>query len=148
MFIHYGSKKFDRERFEKVKNADYGWVKPDCGGLWGSPVGSECGWKQWNETSHFTECDESNAFRFDLTPDARILHLYSADDLKDLPKIEPEIKMQAVFLDFEAIVKEYDAIWLHLSEDRTPDWERGLYWLLYGWDCDCILVLNSDVVRI
>jgi hypothetical protein len=45
-YIHYGASKFDLDKFVPVKNADFGWTKPDCGGLWGSPVDSEYGWKQ------------------------------------------------------------------------------------------------------
>ncbi|MFR3519297.1 MAG: hypothetical protein ACLTT4_12785 [Coprobacillus cateniformis] len=43
-------------------------------------------------------------------------------------------------LDFEELKRQYDAIEVNISNDY------GLYWKLYGWDCDSILVMNSDVV--
>lgn len=49
--------------------------------------------------------------------------------------------------DFEkAYYLGIDAIELHLSEDESPDGMNGLYWLLYGWDCDSILILNPKIV--
>lgn len=36
----------------------------------------------------------------------------------------------------------YDAIELSLSADHR------LYWDLYGWDCDSILVMNPDKIKI
>jgi len=46
-----------------------------------------------------------------------------------------------VFLDFEKIKESYDAIELLISKDQR------LYYKLYGWDCDCILVLNKDAIE-
>ena len=42
-------------------------------------------------------------------------------------------------LDFEELKKEYDAIEVIISD--------GLYYALYGWDCDSILILNKDIVE-
>ena len=44
--------------------------------------------------------------------------------------------------DFEKMLADgWDAIEFRLSEDSE------LYWALYGWDCDSILVMNPDVVE-
>ena len=52
-------------------------------------------------------------------------------------------------LDFELLTYEYDAIELHLSEDNSRgDFMECLYWVLYGWDCDSILIMNPDVVEV
>jgi len=45
-------------------------------------------------------------------------------------------------VDFESMKKDYDAI--KFNYDNNP----SLYWDLYGWDCDCILVLNKNVIVI
>ena len=44
-------------------------------------------------------------------------------------------------IDFESLSKSYDAIELHLSDS-----EDNLYMMLYGWDCDSILIMNPDVI--
>lgn len=49
-------------------------------------------------------------------------------------------------IDFEALMKDYDAVEVHLSEDSTCGYDDGLYWKMYAWDCDSILIMNPDVV--
>ena len=140
-YIHYGSKQFLKQRFEEVKN--YGWVKPH-GGLWASAVDAEYGWKQWNEHAEWHECIEDNAFRFELAAGAEVIHIRKLEDLVGLPEDGmSEFKISGtVCLDFEKMRKSgIDAIELHLSEDHR------LYWALYGWDCDCILIMNPDIVK-
>ena len=44
-YIHYGSKEFDINRFEKIKNIEL-FFKPS-GGLWGSRVDIDTVWKNW-----------------------------------------------------------------------------------------------------
>ena len=44
-------------------------------------------------------------------------------------------------IDFELMIKNgIDVIEFNLSNDED------LYFALYGWDCDCILVLNPEVI--
>ena len=45
-------------------------------------------------------------------------------------------------MDFEQLKENYDAIEVDISADNT------LYWELYGWDVDSILVLNPNVVEV
>jgi hypothetical protein len=141
-YIHYGCKKFQPSLFSAIRNCCF--IKPS-GGFWGSPVGDGYGWKEWNEESHFCSINEENSFRFMLTGDANVLNIYSSDDLKSLPHLTEF----PYFLDFEALEKSgYDAIELHLSEERSAhsDLSKSLRYELCGWDCDSILVMNPDVV--
>ena len=137
-YIHYGHKYFMQRNFREIRNRQ--WVKP-TGGLWASDVNAPYGWKQWCENENFCDCQEENAFRFQLAAGANVLHIRRKEDLNDLPKEKSEYSGSMKFLDFEAIRKSgIDAIELHLSEDYR------LYWDLYGWDCDCILIMNPDIV--
>lgn len=43
-------------------------------------------------------------------------------------------------IDFEALKTKYDV--LECSLTKYPE----LYWSLYGWDCDSILVMNPEVI--
>ena len=84
---------------------------------------------------------EENSFRFKLDDNANIFCINNVDDLNFLPKIKDELVPPTwILLDFEELKRQYDAIEVNISNDY------GLYWKLYGWDCDSILVMNSDVV--
>lgn len=139
-YIHYGHDSFSRESFTPIENLAR-WIKPK-GGLWGSRPDSEFNWKQWCIDNNYRLERLSEYFYFTLTPDAKILELRAIDDLAALPKIPGTESMQAsVFLDYEKIREEYDAIEVFLDGDL--DFQSTLC----GWDCNSIIVLNPDIIR-
>lgn len=143
IYIHYGSKEFDRGKFKPIKNISY-FSKPS-GGLWASDINAKFGWKDWNEESRVKECEESNSFKFKLADSAKVLLILNVDSVELLPQ-QPECprefnEWQSYYPDWEKIVEQgYDAVEFVLSNDGR------LYFALYGWDCDSILVLNPDVI--
>lgn len=139
-FIHYGHKKFDQKLFKNIKNWEI-HSKPK-GGLWASDIKAKYGWKDWCKDEDFCECYTDNSFVFGLKPDARILVINKVSDLEKLPRFKTEIFDVSIWysLDFEQISKDYDVMEVNISKD--PD----LYWKLYGWDCDSIVVMNPDVI--
>lgn len=138
-YIHYGHKHFDKSLFSSIKNM-HSLTKP-IGGLWASDVDAVRGWKDWCDDNEFREYEKDNSFKFTLV-DANILTINSSNDLENLPKVENKYGMFSwVILDFEKISQEYDAIEVNISSDGM------LYYSLYGWDCDSILVMNPDVVQ-
>lgn len=139
IYIHYGNNKFDKNRFIEIENNE--WVKP-IGGLWASNINAEYGWKDWCKENNFRECKKDNSFKFRLKDGSKVLIIDSASKLLDLPKQETKYNFSWVNLDFEQIAKDYDAIEVLISKDSQ------LYWDLYGWDCDSVLVLNPDNIEI
>lgn len=141
-YIHYGSKHFDINRFKPIKN-ELLFTKPS-GGLWASKVDDNYGWKKWckNNGVYIDELEEY--FIFTLKEDARILEINDIKDLEPLPKYKKIdefdfLNIGWVFLDFEEIQKQYDAIFVNISDS-------GLYYALSGWDCNSLLVMNSDCI--
>ena len=146
-YIHYGSTEFDESKFQPIKNKEIS-VKPE-GGLWGSPLGCRFGWKEWNDSSNYSECSKDNAFIFRLSDDANVMQIKSVSDLDALPKAESIIPSFSawVVLDFEELLRTgVDAIVLNMSEEVPKSATDSLYFKLYGWDCDSILVMNKDVI--
>jgi len=142
VYVHYGSSKFEKEIFTSVINRE-GWNKP-YGGLWASKVNDDYGWKVWCEGSGFEECDENNSFKFTIRDEARKLRLADPLDFRNLPTQDNKITGlfhlgEWVFPDFEKIAEKYDYI----------EYEENFYTheVLYGWDCNCVLILNPDVVE-
>ena len=148
VYIHYGSTSFEKSLFNKIENKP--WVKPR-GGLWGSPIDSPRSWKRFVESNEDMDFkDIRKGFKFILDDNANILHIYSVNDLLDLPKIDNR-ELLMIWLDFEKLVEDgYDAIELHLSEEKI-DYNNhiigeSLSCKLYCWDCDSILIMNPDII--
>ena len=140
-YIHYGHTKFDKCIFTKIKNVDCS-TKPK-GGLWASDVEAEHGWKDWCEAEEFRDCKEDDSFSFILSDNAKVLYINSIDDLKALPKVDDKFGINFsswILLDFEKLAETYDAVEVSISSDFD------LYYQLYGWDCDSIVIMNPDIV--
>ena len=145
IYIHYGSDCFRPSEFLHVTNEGF-WNKP-CGGFWASPVGAKCGWSDWCESEGFTLDSFNSSFSFTLVPAARVIHLYTSKDLDRMPCREDSSGLNRFLPDFEKMVKDgWDAIELHLSSNEENWYKNGLYWRLYGWDCDSILIMNPDII--
>lgn len=138
-FIHMGCNHFDKFRFKPISNRK-GWIKPD-GGLWASPEGSPYDWEQWVIENNFVY-DLNSWFMFELKQNAKVLEITNSKQLKELPKCEIDLQYIWIALDFEKLANEYDAMLVMISSDSQ------LYWDLYGWDCDTLLVFNPDVINV
>ena len=139
-YIHYGCKSFEKGLFTSVVNAMLS-TKP-MGGLWASRIDAAYGWKEWCNSSDFRDCTEENSFTFSLSNNARVLYTNSVNDLEDLPELHNEFGICSwKLLDFEELAKTYDAIEVNISSD--PE----LYFALYGWDCDSILIMNPNIIE-
>ena len=139
-FIHYGHKEFNPAMFVGITNRTL-HTKPN-GGLWASDIDARYGWKDWCKENDFCECRTNNSFVFGLAPDAKILTINSVKELEKLPILKDETYIASIWcsLDFEQISKDYDAMEVNISNDPA------LYYKLYGWDCDSIVVMNPSVV--
>ena len=141
-YIHYGSSAFELERFSRISNTQY-FTKPH-GGLWASRADALYGWKNFSYENHI-DCDLYKNFKFTLLDNANVVHIYSVKDLESLPQSKNE--MGWVSLDFEKMLEDgIDAIELHLSEEHWNGFLNSLYYKLYGWDCDSILIMNPDII--
>ncbi len=144
-YIHYGANKFDINKFEIIQNSVY-FNKP-IGGLWASPIDAKFGWREWCEEQDFRDCDDDNSFKFVLPKNANVYYIDSVSDCLCLPKIKTkfmgsQIMGSQIYPNFENMINmDIDAIQFNLSNDNE------LYWTLYGWDCDCILILNKDIIK-
>ena len=139
-FIHYGHDKFEKDKFELVKNR-LDASKP-TGGLWASRIDSPNGWKDWCESNEFGTEKLTTSFMFTLKEDAKVLIITNTKQLEQLPKMKNPLPIPTMWsmIDYEALATEYDALELLISEDYE------LYFSLYGWDCDSIVIMNPEVI--
>ena len=155
VYTHYynnGIGRFDSEVFKPIKNLEVCYLnKPDNDtGFWGSPLMSEYGWKQWCKDNMPEWIDGASCFCFTLSDDANILSLNSKSDLEEFINQNPEMIIHnglsedlsfacSVVFDFEKMLNSgIDAI-----EVKIKDLYYGI---MYGWDCDSILIMNPAVV--
>ena len=142
VYIHYGDDTFRIPH--PIVNRQF-FTKPR-GGLWASRKDGDMTWKDWCESEEFHLDRLNMSFEFTLKDDARILTLSDPEQLLDLPKtpyLDPvrwPCECLSVYLDFEKLKEQYDAIELTNI--------CGFYWSLYGWDCNSILIMNPDIVEV
>lgn len=146
-YIHYGGSEFSKEIFNPVKNSNFIFTKP-AGGLWASDVNAEFGWIDWCRAEGYRVSRLVESFAFNISDDAKVLLIDSISKLESLPTIGRENPFGSVFgirnteyIDFEKLAEEYDAMEVLITSD--PD----LYYALYGWDCDSILIMNPAIVK-
>ncbi|MBQ2892250.1 MAG: hypothetical protein IJN03_02750 [Bacilli bacterium] len=138
-YIHYGHENFDIKLFNKIKNRPEA-VKP-IGGLWASRVDTTDGWIDWCKGNEIDWARLDVSFKFKLKPEAKVLLIDSMDKLKELPKQKSILGHSPwTLLDFEKLAEEYDAVEVILN--------RGLYFELYGWDCDSIIIMNPEIIEL
>jgi hypothetical protein len=147
--VHYGTSYIDLSLIEEIKNKLFS-NKPE-GGLWCSPIESKNEWKDFLIGEDWrTETLEKSVI-FELKPNSKILKIDSYKDLKKQvsifeKKIYPEHSYLRGFLDYEKLTLEYDAIFL--TANGQYDTRMAFDTNLYGWDCECLLILNKDCLSI
>ena len=156
IYVHFGSEHFESERFNSIQNVIFR-PKPVGGTrLWASRENEPDGWEPWCRGNDYNVDKLNVYFRFTM-PDAHILTISEPADLIPLPKLHPweytEPQPDDIpdfdlvngvyvpswcYLDFEKLSENYDAIELRNCQSFS--------YILAGWDCNCLLVLNPDKV--
>lgn len=147
IFIHTGHNSYDKALFNKIRNVPL-FVKP-TGGLWGSPIDSSLDWTSFVNRENFEKQKYGkSSFKFRLNT-TKILYINSVNDLDRLPHLNTyenvlgkHLSSSYDELDFEKLAEIYDAMVVYISADYN------LYYRLYGWDVDSVLVFNPNVVEV
>lgn len=155
-YIHYGSDKFDKAKFGKIKNQKYPWNKPDHStGLWASRVDAKYSWKEWCEDNDFNTDELTKSFKFTISPSANVYTIAKPVDVIGLPDhIDEEYDnpySHDKHIDFEKCLElGIDAIEIVDICGKNSNYRFGdftVYDTMYGWDCDSILILNPDIIE-
>lgn len=138
-YVHYGNSIFRPELI--VKKLDR-FDKPS--GLWASPEDSVWGWKEWCEAEQFKSEEYLNeSFKFTLKNNARVLHVYSLNDVT--PYLAWDDLLSRHKLNLPMIYSEFDAMEVHMSGNWCELHDSELF---YSWDVDSIVVWNPEVVEL
>lgn len=160
-FRTYAVGDYDPSKFLPIRNVPIR-NKPD-GGLWASPANdSGSAWVTWSKNATGKTLGDDDFFEFVLTDDAKVLKLEKLSDAKKVPMMWDNEQIMNSSLgrhlvtdarafyhskgatswmpDFEKIAQKYDAIEYVCTKE--------MYDALLGWDVDCILVLNPNVIKV
>ena len=144
-YIHYGADHFDENVFrEKIQhpNEFLSMYKP--AGLWGSPVDSEYGWKDFVLSEDFNVASLEKHFTFRLKKSAKVLHFYRFVDA--MPYLYYNGEFRSHCLDLAKIYRSYDAVELHITNDYARFKDVTLCMVFNMWDVDSICVWNKDIL--
>lgn len=141
-YIHWGHKQFKKEKFKPIKNKPSMFIKPN-GGLWACRKNSN-DWVKWCKDNDYAEFKEDNFFTFQLRKDCAIYTIDSKEALFQLPYITDHLfNIEWYCIDFEECLRHgIDAI------ELTAIDKDNLYFLLYGWDLNSLLVLNPEIIEL
>lgn len=117
-------------------------------GLWACDINDSNDWITWCRENKFLtdiKYNDQRWFKFKLI-DSKILLINNASIIYTLPRMKCTIEgldhlyESYVFLDYEKLSKKYDAIKFDIANDYI------INEIIFGIDCNCILVLNGDKV--
>ena len=153
IYIHYGSPEFNINKFCPISNIKLS-NKPH-GGLWASPANSEHDWRWWCLSNGYETARLNEHFSFKLKDDANICKIASKQDLN-------ELNQQGFCHDYTNLFlypQGYTNSSLYPQDYYYPDFEKlvdagfdgmavamndSLYFALYGWDCDSLLIFDPN----
>lgn len=160
VYRHYGSSQFHAECQPDSNHIDSRNMKPTLG-LWASPLMSRNSWYRWCMSEDFRTDTLNKFFDFKLKTSAMIYTIESKSDLVEFLNMYPGKKLQSFeqmiycpkkdmsskrllkcFPDFKTASEDFDGIEVSIS--KCPD----LYYWLYGWDVDSLVVWNYNVVEV
>lgn len=136
--VHYGSSEYKKNSHNPIKDRPFR-NKP-LGGLWGSPVDSQYGWEAWCRSEEFNTDKLDLKFEFEVK--GKIFVIDGKLDLELLDWTSEDFLCSGYPI-FEPLANSYDAVYLTRNgEVETRFGDKSLY----GWDCECVLVMNPDCV--
>ena len=165
VYIHYGSDHFLPEMFIPIRNGDWRPKPADNTGLWASRDGDEWGWESWCRNNHFQLHALKHFFRFKLAEGSNIITLTDPEQLISLPKVHPWAPKDYSWMDtvepgktpsIEQLESFYAPNWCYLDYEKlSADGVDAIELRNSGafrdcldtWDCDCIVVMNPDVIE-
>lgn len=110
--------------------------KPIIGGLWASHENAEEGWQKINSIRP----QDKYCFKFKLDETAKVLFLDNKEAREKLPTICSKSVYFSTILDFEKLSYEYDAIFYEFNKETAE--------IMPCWDCDCLFVMNPNVIDV
>lgn len=123
--------------------------------MWGSPkhdneyIGT---WHEWCMCNHFNTGLSNYYIEYKIKEDSNLYIIDSQNDLIKLiesyDRVENELPITVfVYPNFEAIAKDYDGIYLTQKGQYDTHMPIDKYeYNLYGWDCECLLIFNPDII--
>lgn len=136
-YTSYLNEPFSEDRFEPVHNLDQPITNKPKGGLWSTPTQVD-GWRKFCKENR-NDSAGSNPFTFELKEDTRVFNLHSVKDFYIFKeKYSTYSDTSMTVFDWEKVAEDWDVI----------DFEvKDLYFEMYSWDLDRILVLNRETIQ-
>ncbi len=130
------------------------------GGLWASPSSSRASWEQFCQGKDYFNIGSLTRVEMEVDT-TNFLTIDSAADLGKIPlrelsleKLPTTLEITMALVDFEKMVADgIDGIYLTdrgQQESRFTFLKEDLYTFpmsLYGWDCECLLIMNEGCIK-
>lgn len=151
-FIHYGANHFNLNKFKSILETDAKhryFINRRQGGLWASPIKSNNSWRDYCKRDRWNLENFKKSFVFRLKHTAKVLVINSKQDFLDALEDYPYPSSgEDIYLDFDLIQRDYDAMFLtdkgHYSNYWHPDNRSDMN----SWSCESIQIFNPDCIKL
>lgn len=163
-YIHFGKNAFNKslceENIKQIRNRYeefHPYLNKPTNCFWASDVKSLYGWKHFCMHTNYNHYDipfnknisEQNYFKFKLSNKANILELKTIEDFENFKNISdnkiylknPFDNENLITFDYVKLLKDYDG--LEINADSNFELKS----LFGGWDCDSIVISNSNIIK-
>lgn len=147
IYVHYGSNKFDPDRFKEPYYENEFDFKP-WGGLWASEDTDREGywsWRDWCESERFYLGNLERMFRFKLNDNQKAFVIKDTS-VVNTPyafyryPLEGIITFSRIRINTKKLIEDgYTHVEFHENQYT--------HYAFYAWDCDCIFILDPTVIK-
>lgn len=144
IFVSYLNGEYDQKEFKPIEYDDVYTIENKCRyGLWGCPIDSNFGWKEWCEKEEFFIGND--LFTFKLKDNAKIYVVNNYEDLERISTLKDRFGRGSINFK-ELLANNYDGIYVTENAIKSLRFLKGNVQDLSCWNVESVCIFNPNVI--